>query len=332
MSVQLSLAPFMGLTSRNYRNAFAVHFPGIDRVFAPFISGVHPEKANISKFSDVIPIGLNPVETIPQFVSINPQEIITLSRVLADEGYTHINWNMGCPFSRLAEKKRGCGILPYPDEIRRMLDVIMPAIPLQLSIKTRLGYYNTDELPVVIEILNYYPLKELIIHARTGKQLYTGETYPEEFRHCMSISKIPVIYNGDIFHATRFRELHKFLPGVSGWMIGRGALINPFLASQIKNIQMDEQEKRDAMKAFHSTLFDALSSTVKHEKRMLGQMKAVWYYMSGIFSNGKHHFKALKVCQDRQSYLKFALELMEQPFATDDEIERYWKCELKHVG
>jgi tRNA-dihydrouridine synthase B len=332
MSVQLSLAPFLGLTSRNYRNAFATHFLGLDRVFAPFISGVHPEKANLSKFSDVLPIGINPIETIPQFVSTNPQEIITMCRVFADEGYTHINWNMGCPFSKLADKKRGCGILPYPDEIQRMLDTIMPVIPIQLSIKTRLGYYNTDELPVVIGILNNYPLKELIIHARTGKQLYTGETYPGEFMTCMLQSKMPVVYNGDIFHATRFRELKERLPGVSGWMIGRGALINPFLASQIKNITMSENEKRATIHSFHSVLFKDLSSTVKHEKRMLGQMKAVWYYMSGLFSGGKHHFKALKVCQDSQSYLKFAHELLEQPFATDDEIERYWKCELKHVG
>jgi tRNA-dihydrouridine synthase B len=332
MSVHLSLAPFMGLTSRNYRNAFALHFPGLDRVFAPFISGVHPEKANLSKFSDVIPLGLNPVETVPQFVSTDPQEIITMGRILADEGYTHINWNMGCPFSRLADKKRGCGILPYPDEIKRMLDIIMRVLPLQLSIKTRLGYKSTDELPVVMEIINQYPLKELIIHARTGIQLYTGDTYVEEFRTCQMMSQIPVIYNGDIFHATRFGQLRDLFPGISGWMIGRGALINPFLASQIKNIEPGEDAKRLAIKSFHEALFAGLSSIATNEKRMLGQMKAVWYYMSGVFSGGKHHFKAMKVCQNSQSYLKFAHELLEQPFATDEEIERYWKCELKHIG
>jgi tRNA-dihydrouridine synthase B len=332
MPVQIAFAPFMGLTSSHYRKAYLSHFPGLDRIFAPFISGVHPEKANISKFSDVLPFENAEVETIPQFVSINPQEIITMSRVLAGEGYTHINWNMGCPFSRLADKKRGCGILPFPDEIRKMLDEIMPVIPLQLSIKTRLGYYEKDELPVVIEIFNDYPLKELIIHARTGVQLYTGKTHVEDFSYCRSISKIPVTYNGDIYHASRLKELQNELAGLNSWMIGRGALINPFLAAQIKGIVLDDGHKRKALRAFHNDVFLERTSTINHEKRMLGQMKAIWYYMSGVFSCGKDHFMKMKLAQDSQSYRKFVDELMDQPFATDQEIESHWKNELKHVG
>jgi tRNA-dihydrouridine synthase B len=332
MSVNISLAPFMGITSKIYRNTFANHFTGLDRVFAPFISGVHPDKANISKFEDLLPISDNPVETIPQFVSIDAREVIAIAELLKDKGYEHINWNMGCPFSRIANKKRGCGILPYPDEIKRLLDEIMPAIPLALSIKTRLGYYHTSELPVVLDVLNQYPIKELIIHPRTGTQLYTGNTWLDEFANCQASSKIPVTFNGDIFHSVRYQELKAMFPGINSWMIGRGALINPFLAAQIKGIEKTGIQKRLAIKNFHDEIFQRLQKQVSHEKRMLGQMKAIWYYMSGVFQNGKHFFKTMKVCQNTQSYLNFVPELLDQPFAGNDEIECYWKNELKHVG
>lgn len=332
MSVNLSLAPFLGITSKIYRNTFSRHFQGLDQVYAPFISGVHPERANISKFSDVLPFDENMVATIPQFISTDAQEVLAVAKVLKEEGYTRINWNMGCPFSRLANKKRGCGILPYPDEISRMLDVVMPSIPLELTIKTRLGYYQVTELPKVIEIFNRYPLKELIIHPRTGTQLYTGNTHLDQFAYCLSLSKIPVTFNGDIYHSDRYKELQLLFPSVTSWMLGRGALINPFLASQIKGIEPDQDQKRKTIIAFHQEYFSRQQENASNQRKMLGQMKAIWYYMSGLFSNGKQFFDAMKICQDSQSYLNFAHELLQQPFATNDEIEYHWMNNLKHVS
>jgi tRNA-dihydrouridine synthase B len=332
MSLHISLAPFMGITSKIYRNAYVRHFPGLDQVYAPFISGVHPVKVNLSKFDDVLPFEDNVIETIPQFVSIDADEVIAMGRTLASHGYTHMNWNMGCPFSRLANKMRGCGILPYPDQVRKLLDVIMPQLPIQLSIKTRLGYYSTDELSVIIEILNQYPIKELIIHPRIGKQLYSGNTSLKEFGDCLTLSKIPVTYNGDIFHSQRYDELQTQFPLIHSWMIGRGALINPFLASQIKGLNISENEKRGAVRGFHQELYSGLGQRLKHEKRLLGQLKALWYYMSGCFADGKQHFLRLKLCQNSESYLNFVEDLIEQPFADNQQIEFHWHQGLKHVG
>jgi len=332
MSIQLSLAPFKGLTQKEYRNAYVRYFPGLDKVFAPFISGVHAEKVNLSKFADLLPFPQNDLETIPQFVSVDAEEIIAMAETFANLGYKEINWNMGCPFSRIANKMRGCGILPYPDQIRTMMDRIMTAIPVKLSVKTRLGYHSNDELPLVIEVLNDYPISELIIHARIGKQLYAGKTDPESFLHCASMSKIPVTYNGDIFHADTFKELQQLFPLINSWMVGRGALINPFLPSQIREINLSETEKRKRLQAFHNEVFEQLQAKISDERKLIGQMKAIWYYMHGIFVDGKQLFNELKVCKDRQSYLIFAERLMQLPFADNTAIENHWMQGLKQVG
>lgn len=331
MNSNISLAPFQGITTKVYRNAFARHFPGLDRVFAPFISGVHPEKVNLSVFEDVLPFRENEVETIPQFVSIDHREVIAIAATLADAGYEHINWNMGCPFSRLANKKRGCGILPFPDTIRTLLDEIMTGIPVKLSIKTRLGYRNADELGKVLQVLNDYPIHELIIHPRIGLQRYKGDTNPEGFARYMELSRIPVTYNGDIYHATRYNELQARFPAVKSWMVGRGALINPFLPAQIQGISLSDSEKRERIAGFEQEVFSGIRNRVNNEKKLMGQMKAVWYYMNGVFSGGKQYFQGLKVCEDSRSYRKFADDIVQLPFASDEEIETYWKLGLKHI-
>lgn len=331
MPLYISLAPFQGITGKVYRNAFARHFPGLDDVYAPFISGLHPDKVPLSKFSDVLPVKDHAILTVPQFVSVNAAEIIAIAQTLEQEGYIHINWNMGCPFSRIAHKKRGCGILPYPDTIRVLLDEIMPRIPLALSIKTRLGYYNPDEIFKVIEVLNEYPVHRLIIHPRIGLQRYKGDTRPKVFGQCLSLSKIPLVYNGDIFHVSRYRQLQALFPDTTQWMVGRGALINPFFPSQIKGIILDEKDKTERIKAFHQELFEGLIVPGLPEKKILGRMKAVWYYLHGLFLGGKQYFEAMKVCEDSQSYTKFAQSLMQLPLASDEEIEHHWKFGLKHV-
>ena len=331
MSIRISLAPFQGITGKDYRNAYARHFPGLDCVYTPFVSGVHPEKLNPVKFRDMLPRKNNVIETVPQLLSNEPAEIIAAAKFLKEEGYNHINWNMGCPFSRLANKKRGCGILPYKDEIRKMLDLIMPEIPEKLSIKTRLGYKSHNELQGLIHIFNEYPIHELIIHPRIGTQLYSGDVNLDGFEKVLTESKIPVSYNGDIYHASRYRQLQQRFPGINSWMIGRGALINPFLAAQMKGIVLSENEMRTQIMAFYKELLQVTQQRISKPVRQLGFMKAVWYYMSGLFVEGMQYFDKIKVCRNMEEFYRAAEILLSQPFAGEQEIEEHFRFKLKHL-
>jgi tRNA-dihydrouridine synthase B len=331
MTTHISLAPFQGITNKNYRNIFTHHFPGYDEVYTPFISGVGYEKINPSKFRDMVPIEENMVSTVPQFVSTDAREVIQIAKHLKDYGYHHINWNMGCPFSRLANKKRGCGMLPFPDDIRTLLDEIMPQISVQLSIKTRLGYKSPEELSKVIPVFNQYPLKEIIIHPRIGTQLYRGEVNLDVFSEALLMSKHPVTYNGDIWHSERFRELKIRFPRVDSWMAGRGALINPFLASQMKNITIDDADKRIMVQNFHQDIFHDYLHKVAPKRVFLGSLKSLWYYMNGMFKDGKYYFDQIKICNETDAYLQLVDQLIKQPFASEEELEIYFKNGLKHI-
>lgn len=329
---ELLFAPFKGLTDRRYRNALARHFGGFDALYAPVISGVGLERINPSKLDDVIPLAENLAPTVPQFISTDAREIILFGKTLQQYGYDHINWNLGCPFSRIANKKRGCGMLPYPDELDRILNEAFKEFPVKLSIKTRLGYYQPDEIFRVLDVLNQYPIHLLIIHARIGTQIYSGEVNLEGFKDCLSVSKIPVAYNGDIYHQARLQEMQQSFPEVNTWMLGRGVLINPFLALEIRGIYLTDEEKRQKLNAFHHEVLEGSRRVAVNQARLLGSMKAVWYYLSGIFENGTEVFSKIKKTRTIEDYQVLIENELQRPFASELNLENYFRKGVKHRG
>ena len=113
----LYLAPIRGLTDALFRDTFSRHFGGFDAAVAPFIS---PQKKSLYEdkmIRDVLPANNTTLPVVPQLLHTDPEDFLVLARRLADLGYTHINWNLGCPAPMVARKKRGSGLLPYPEEI-----------------------------------------------------------------------------------------------------------------------------------------------------------------------------------------------------------------------
>lgn len=117
-------------------------------------------------------------------MSIVADEVIDLHRQLVPYGYDEINVNLGCPSGTVVSKKRGSGILAYPDMLDSFLDELYTKADFPVSIKTRVGF-NDDELwPRLIEIYSKYPISELIVHPRVQKDFY-------KIRHAWMTSPSP---------------------------------------------------------------------------------------------------------------------------------------------
>jgi tRNA-dihydrouridine synthase B len=331
LSEKILLAPFQGITGKNYRNAIALHIGGYDAFYAPFISGPGRERINPSKLKDLLPREESQICTIPQIISTDATEIILFAKTLSEYGYSHINWNLGCPFSRIANKKKGCGIMPYPAELDRLLEQIFTHISTALSIKVRLGYFSPEEIYPVLNVLNRFPLHLLIVHPRTGIQRYQGEVNLAGFRDCLRQSKNKVIYNGDIFNQNRYQFLKSMFPQADTWMLGRGALLDPFLALQIKGIKPGEQRKRMRLSAFHQDLLERTRQTSNRPAVILGVMKAIWYYMAGSFQHDNKLLGDIQKAPDIKSYQQAADIMLQQAFAGNKAKEMYFRHGLKHV-
>ena len=232
----LILAPMQGLTELLFRRVYEQCFPGVfDLAVSPFLSLTHGNLSDAwKKIDDVLPeqnIGSIPV--IPQILGKEPEEFVALANRLFEIGYEEVNWNIGCPMRRIAAKHRGSGILPYPNEIRTILEQVVPRLQGKLSVKMRLGLRSPDEIFALVPVLNDFPLASVTIHPRTGKQQYGGQVDLDTLDRVLPLLRHRVIYNGDICTLADYQRICQRYPSIQDHMIGRGVLYNPCLPLQL---------------------------------------------------------------------------------------------------
>ena len=304
MSERLSLGPFQGITDASFRNVFKRHFSGIDKFYTPFFTGIHKEVHAKNLQGEEIDPRFNDVETLtPQILSADAEEILRFAKQCKELGYKEINLNMGCPFPRVANKKRGCGLLPYPDKIEAMLERVFEEIGnMKFSVKCRLGYFSHNEIEAIIPIFNQFPLSELIIHPRIGKQLYKGEADVERFAALIPYINAPLVYNGDIVSVESFERIRKAAQPVNQFMLGRGLLANPFLAEEFRGGALNAPERTERLHAYVIELYEDRLHHAGGSPKVLGRMKELWSYLMYSFEEPQAVWRKIKKINALKEY------------------------------
>ncbi len=300
MTQIISLAPLQGLTDYHFRNIFSIFFEGIDIAYTPYIKV--DKRKQLSKIKDILPENNLQLKIIPQILTNDAEEFIFLAKYLYNLGYDTVNWNLGCPYPMVAKRKLGSGLLPYPDEIERILENVIPVVSNKISVKMRIGYEVEDEIFKVLSVLDNFPLTEIIIHPRIGKQLYKGVANIDIFEKCFSFTKHEIVYNGDIKTVADFEKLSERFPKVNRWMLGRGVIANPFLPSQIKGQKTDAKTKKTIFRAYHDALFEKYSSILFGDAHILNKMLGLWEYFSLSFDDSKKVYKRIKKAKTIDKY------------------------------
>ena len=301
----LSLGPFQGITDAPFRNVFKRHFGGIDKFYTPFFTGIHKEEHAKNLQGEEIDPRYNDVETLtPQILSTDAEEILRFAKQCKELGYKEINLNMGCPFPRVANKKRGSGLLPYPDKVEAMLEGVFESIgDIKFSVKCRLGYFSPEEIDAIIPVFNKFPLSELIIHPRIGKQLYKGEADVERFAALMPSIHAPLVYNGDIVSVESFERISEAVRPVNQFMLGRGILANPFLAEEICGSGAFNAPERT--ERLHTYVLDLYEDRLRHaggSPKVLGRMKELWSYLMNSFEEPQVVWRKIKKLNALKEY------------------------------
>jgi len=295
------LAPFQGITGVIYRRVHARHFKGIDKYFTPFFTHVIHHKSPVVKAGELNDTTHNRAAVVPQILSKDAHEILTFALFCKEKGFGEINWNMGCPFARVANKKRGSGLLPYPGMVKNILEDLMPVMPVSFSVKCRLGYYDPAEILDLVPLFNQFGISELVIHARIGKQLYKGGVLDDEFARALKLSTVPVVYNGDIFTVQDFQKAAFRFPGINTWMIGRGILMDPFLPEDIKGIDRTG-DRKPIVRKFVDDLYYAYRKRMNDRLQAINVMKELWGYLSQSFDDPLKTFNSVKKTKTFDDY------------------------------
>ena len=281
-------APMQGLTELLFRRVYEECFSGAIRLaVTPFLSLTHnlhnlladgAQSSTLKHFMrDVLPeANKGSIPITPQILGKEPDEFIALGNRLYDMGYGEVNWNIGCPMRNITGKHRGSGILPYPDEVRAVLDAVIPELKPQLSVKMRIGLRQKEDIFALVPVLNDYPLASITIHPRLGRQQYTGVPDMETFGQVLPLIKHPVIYNGDITSVADVQRIKEKYPAVADIMVGRGILYRPTLPLEIEGQPMSEEDRLQATKHFIRRMNEEIRKTAPSDESAIRKTKEYW--------------------------------------------------------
>lgn len=309
--MQLALAPLQTYTDYHFRNAHIAVFRGVDKFYAPYLKMNNDGTIKNAPKIDILPKNNPEHSVIPQLMACGEQEFFVMADYIESLGYTELNWNMGCPYPMVTNKNLGAGILNKPTEIFDLFDNIFPKLKMGLGIKMRMGLESTSEILDILPRLNDYPLTEIIIHARYAKQLYNGTCDHERFLECISLTKHPLTYNGDIETKEDFDELQRKFKGIDRWMIGRGAMKNPGLFEEIQFGIVDSSDVyRDKLTTFSQHLINSLLACNPDRGYALSKMKSYWEYLSEGLSDGKNLYRKLKKSKSIEEFRELLNEML----------------------
>lgn len=303
MSITLLSSPLQGFTDFRFRNAFHKHFGGIDTFYSPYIklNGKLVVKGSYER--DILPENNDTLEVIPQIITNDAEEFLFVAKYVQQFGYKELNWNLGCPYPMVAKCGMGSGLIKNTDQIENILKRVHNETDIIVSMKMRMGYENPTEILDVFPILEQYPIKNIAIHARIGKQLYKGGVDLDSFQKCLDTSKQKIYYNGDITSVAKFKELQERFPSIDHWMIGRGLIADPFLPSMIKNNTTEYPKNRlEIFEAFHDEIYQQYDAYLQGPTPIRMKMLGFWEYFSESFSNPQKTFKKIKKAGNSKNY------------------------------
>lgn len=224
------LAPMAGITDLPFRNLVARFGAGLvvsEMVASQELLSRRPgtrEKAEL---------GIGVEGTSVQIAGREAAPMAEAARMIADQGARIIDINMGCPAKKVTNGASGSALMKTPDHALRLIEAVVNAVNVPVTLKTRLGW--DEEMlnaPLIARRAEAAGIRMITIHGRTRCQFYKGRANWRAIARVKSAVNIPVIANGDVTSpsAARTALAHS---GADGVMIGRGAQGHPWLLAQV---------------------------------------------------------------------------------------------------
>jgi len=168
-----------------------------------------------------------------QIAGYDPAMLAEAARYNVDHGAQVVDINMGCPAKKVCNVWSGSALLQDEALVGRILDAVVKAVEVPVTLKIRTGWNRGNRNGVTIaKIAESAGIAALAVHGRTRADLYEGEAEYETIAAIKAAISIPVLANGDIDSPAKARAVLD-ATGADAIMIGRAAQGRPWIFGEI---------------------------------------------------------------------------------------------------
>ena len=170
----------------------------------------------------------------PQLMASKTDDFIRIAEQVLEHS-DHVDLNCGCPSPNAVGSSAGSSLLANVDGFRQFVETLCHALgPQKVSVKMRTGFNSHEEFEVLIDSIADLPIKHLSIHGRTRDQRYDGLNRWNMIFEAADRLPYPVLGSGDIFSSRHITPIRKHIQKLDSILVGRGALRNPWIFSELK--------------------------------------------------------------------------------------------------
>jgi tRNA-dihydrouridine synthase B len=246
----VALAPMAGVTDAAFRQLIKNMAPEAI-IFTEFVSSdaLHYRGKKTMKMIEFDPEIERPL--IVQVFGKNKEHFASACKLIEEMGADGIDINMGCPAARVVSSCHGSALIRKPKLAAEIVHSAVSNVSIPVSVKTRLGWDNSETLIPFCKGLVEAGAKAISVHGRTYEQKYGGEADWNPIYNLKNEISVPVIGNGDICNAD---DAVNKLGNLDGVMIGRGTIGNPWVMKDIVDAFADTSTRLPITRSFDQML------------------------------------------------------------------------------
>jgi tRNA-dihydrouridine synthase B len=281
----LLLAPMAGLTHSALRQIMS-GFGGVGLLSTEMLSARRLPSENPMVSPYLVRTVLEKPLSYQLLVSTDrdiPLAVDKLHRLQANA----IDLNMGCPARSVGNYGAGFALMEQPENVCRIVVEARKSTVLPLTAKIRLGAeLDEQKLKAFCTMLENEGIDMLSVHARLKKESFARRPRWEWVARIKEWTRIPVITNGGIFSVEDARDCLR-VSGADGLMLGRGAVIKPWLFAEIARelYGCNVAEPAVSLPLVYNRFIDLINELFRPERR-LGRLKEFTHYFAGNYKFG----------------------------------------------
>lgn len=311
---RLFLAPMEGVGDRCFRKAMA-SIGGFDEAVTEFMRvprHAHVESLARQYCADEMP----PIPLAAQLMGSDPELMASMAVEIEKRRAPRIDLNCGCPSNIVTGRGAGSSLLKNPEDLASVAKAMVKAVKVPVSLKMRSGYEDISLFRENLQAAEESGVCFITLHPRTKVDGYSPPARWDLIAEAKQVLSIPLVGNGDILSLADALKMLK-LTDCDALMIGRGAVINPFIFQQIKAYFQGITYKPKWEDLYrYLAVYLAEIAPEMHEKGKINKMKQL---MSFLFKGNDTLLSQRQAILTFNSlslkdYLAFALPLLQKGF------------------